>query len=63
MAKFSTYKAHETRMWVKDILIPAIGLIGCVAAIPENRQKAREIYEGAKMKVKESRIYQMVFQK
>lgn len=63
MSKFSTYKAHETRMWIKDILIPAIGLIGCVAAIPENRQKAKELFEGAKMKVKESKIYKTVFQK
>ena len=51
MAKISAYKAHETRMWIKDI------------GIPENREGMKELYEGATMKVKESKLYKTVFHK
>lgn len=28
MAKMSAYKAHETRMWLSNVIIPVVGLIG-----------------------------------
>ena len=63
MAKFSAYKAHETRMWAQNIVGPAVGIVACWAAIPENRQKAKELFEGVKNRVKESKVYQAVFHK
>lgn len=30
MSKINVYKAHETRMWIKDIILPAIGIVGGV---------------------------------
>lgn len=61
--KISAYKAHEARMWAQNIIGPAVGIVACWTAIPENRQKAKELLEGAKMKIQESKLYQKVFQK
>ena len=63
MAKISAYKAHETRMWITEIVIPSIMMIACAAAIPENRELAKGFIEGAKNRVKETKIYQAVFHK
>lgn len=47
-----TYKqiqaAHEVRMWIKDVIIPAAGVGVVLAANPETRKAAVELWNKGK---------------
>ena len=41
----STYKAHETRMWIKDVIVPTVSMAVCGAMIfhdPDIRQGVKD---------------------
>lgn len=49
MAKINVYKAHEARMWVKDIVLPVIGVIGgVILGNDETRAKVKDTVIKAK---------------
>lgn len=51
-----TYKqiqaAHEARMWIKDVIIPAVGVGVVLAANPETRKVAGELLDKGKKSVR-----------
>ena len=51
-----TYKqiqaAHEVRMWIKDVIIPAVGVGVVLAANPETRKVAGELWNKGKNSVR-----------
>lgn len=50
--KISTYKAHEARMWLQNIIIPAAVFTAGVATNPEARNWVGRTYRNTKLKVK-----------
>lgn len=42
--------AHEARMWIKDVIIPAVGAGIIIAANPETRRVAGDVINGVKNK-------------
>lgn len=54
MAKMSAYKAHETRMWLSNVIIPVVGLIGYGVIMmkqPETRERVKDIAQSTKNKI------------
>lgn len=52
---FKLNKAHETRMWIKDIIVPVTTAVTTViACVPESREWVAEKFRRLKSKFKKS---------
>ena len=50
-----TYKqieaARETRLWISQVIIPAIAVVGTIMSIPETRQAVTDKYDKVKQAI------------
>ena len=52
---FKLNKAHETRMWIKDIIVPVTTAVTTViACVPESREWVAEKFRRLKFKFKKN---------